>query len=253
MGEYDKSIAYAEEALKGNSLSDIADFHKIWTDESDAGVMLRLPIPNTSTLKVGDYFNQYMDNQYKSEFVAVKSFAELYDQENDIRFSAYLEKSFWKKQEAYHVIKYVGAGVDGHDRNQVGLKVMRVSEMYLNIAEASLRKSVKDETKANQMLSGLLTNRIEGYTHIDLSGDALLNEVMKQRRLELFCEWDRYSTLKRLSLGVHRVDEGENADGTGRKNLETTLESNDFRWLFPILISELDANANMRDQQNPGY
>lgn len=253
MGDYDNTITYGEKALvNGDAVCPLDEFSKVWHDTSDKGVLFKSVVTEKEDLIVGNYFNQFLGGEYKSEFVAPKSFATLYDASSDVRFSSYFQKSSFQGSEAYHIIKYVGLADDSHTRNKVSLKLIRVAEIKLNIAEASLRKATKDEAKANLILNELLTARLIGYTHADKSGSALLAEVMKQRRLELALEWDRFTTLKRLNLDCERTPgEGDLSDGTGRVNQVETLKHTDHRWQLPLRTSEIDANANI--VQNPGY
>lgn len=119
-------------------------------------------------------------------------------------------------------------------------KVLRMSEMYLIAAEASLPGN---EADALTYVNYIRTRR--GLTALASTGTQLFEDIIEERRRELAFEGDRYMDLMRLKRDVLR---STNYPASAR----TILYSN-FRRILPIPQSELDANPNIRDQQNPGY
>jgi hypothetical protein len=80
----------------------------------------------------------------------------------------------------------------------------------------------------------------------------MLTEILRQRRLELAFEGDRFWDLKRRNLPVMRdATKGENADGTGTKYVFSTLPAGDYKFNLPFPQSEINFNSNFT--QNPGY
>ena len=119
-------------------------------------------------------------------------------------------------------------------------KVLRLSEMYLIAAEASLPGNEADAL----MYVNFVTSR-RGATPIASTGAALFEDIIKERRKELLAEGDRYMDLQRLKRDVVRSINYPSA-------VRTVTYSN-FRRILPIPQTELDANAAIRTQQNPGY
>lgn len=119
-------------------------------------------------------------------------------------------------------------------------KVLRMSEMYLIAAEASLPGN---EADALTYVNYIRTRR--GLPALASTGTQLFEDIIEERRRELAFEGDRYMDLMRLKRDVLR---STNYPASAR----TILYSN-FRRILPIPQSELDANPNIRDQQNPGY
>jgi hypothetical protein len=119
-------------------------------------------------------------------------------------------------------------------------KVLRLSEMYLIAAEASLPAN---EADARMYLNYVRSRR--GVPDITSTGAQLLEDIINERRLELAFEGDRYMDLMRLKRDVVR-------SANYPASALTILYSN-FRRILPIPQAELDANPNIRDQQNPGY
>ena len=117
--------------------------------------------------------------------------------------------------------------------------VLRVPELYLNRAEA--RYQLGNEAGAVDDLNFILTNRIVGYVipPVPLTGQALLDEILKQRMLEFAFEGYRFYDLKRYGLTITKTSP------------VVSLPPTDFRLLPRIPQSEVDGNVNM--VQNFGY
>jgi len=119
-------------------------------------------------------------------------------------------------------------------------KVVRLSELYLIAAEASL--------PGNEVDALLYANYITSSRNaapIASTGAPLFEDIITERRKELAFEGDRYLDLNRLKRDVQR---GTNYPASAR-----TISYTDYRRVLPIPQSELDANLNIRSQQNPGW
>lgn len=121
--------------------------------------------------------------------------------------------------------------------NLDNVPVIRVSEMYLNRAEAYARMIPAQEDLARMDL-----NRIReraGLAPVDatVTGQALLDEILLQRRLEFAFEGHRFFDLKRLGMDIIKP--------SGDVKFE------EYRILAPIPYSETQRNGNL--EQNFGY
>ncbi len=119
-------------------------------------------------------------------------------------------------------------------------KVLRLSEIYLIAAEASLPA---DETGAKTYVNFITSRR--GAPAITSTGAQLFEDIIDERRKELAFEGDRYMDLMRLKRDVVR---SANYPSAAR-----VIPYTNYRRILPIPQSELDANENIRGQQNPGY
>ncbi|NBX11045.1 MAG: RagB/SusD family nutrient uptake outer membrane protein [Chitinophagaceae bacterium] len=119
-------------------------------------------------------------------------------------------------------------------------KVLRLSEMYLIAAEASLPA---DEAGARTYLNAITAQR--GATAISSTGAALVNDLMNERRKELAFEGQRYLDMQRLKLDITR---GANYPAAAR-----SVPYANFRRVFPIPQTELDVNSTIKAQQNTGW
>lgn len=123
--------------------------------------------------------------------------------------------------------------------------VLRESEQYLIRAEA--RALQGKLTGANSAVSDL--NIIRARAGLPATGattlQPMLDAILKERQCELFGEGGhRWFDLKRTG----KIDEV----------MPAVAESRGYTWepykaLYPIPLSDLEMNPNLRDHQNPGY
>lgn len=129
--------------------------------------------------------------------------------------------------------KFIAAG-NGDSRMDV--PYMRAAEMYLIEAEAL---SHINEDEAKEVLFELASNRDPEYTLSSNSGEDLLEEILIQRRIELWGEGFRFYDLKRLNRPLDRT--GTNHDSSLLSDV-MTIPAGDPRWQFLIPQRALDAN-----------
>lgn len=252
-GDWAKCITSANEALGGSpNLPTIANFPGIWTDATEAGVLFKVRNTTTDNINsLGVNYYQFVDGGFKSEFNVEYNLNALYTT-TDVRKAAYINTSAYLGLTYNHVYKYNARAAAGSVRGVVDAKVLRTAEVLLNRAEAYFRSTPANETAALADLVLLKTNRYTGYVPEVLSGQALLNEIYLQRRLELAFEGDRFFDLKRRNLPVQRDGtKGDRADGTGVNYVFTTLPAASPKFLMPFPLSEINFNSNLK--QNPGY
>lgn len=123
--------------------------------------------------------------------------------------------------------------------NLDNVPVIRIAEVYLNRAEAMATPGspVFNEAAALADLNTIATNR--GLTAFALTGSALYEEIIRQRRIEFAFEGHRFFDLKRLGRNIVK--------GPHYNDVAFT----DFRILAAIPQREVDANPNLK--QNFGY
>lgn len=121
---------------------------------------------------------------------------------------------------------------------------MRAAEMYLIEAEARARQGKEQESRA--ALFTLVKNRNPSYVLSTNTGQALIDEIMFNRRVELWGEGFRFTDLKRLNLPMSRA-------GIPNHLLAlisvVTVPAGDktWEWLFP----QDEINTNLALVQNP--
>lgn len=118
---------------------------------------------------------------------------------------------------------------------------IRLAEMYLIMAEAYARTPGK-EADAQQALFTLMKNRDPNYVLSTNTGQALIDEIMLHRRVELWAEGHRWFDLKRLNLPLDRTVVPNYVSASAGGLMQVPAGSN--LWQFVIPITELQANPN---------
>lgn len=249
MGDFTNCISSSNAALGTTPvLPTRTEFPSVWADLTNNGVLFKISnttLDNINTPGVNYY--QTIGGLIRSEYVCDFTLRQLYEA-SDIRTSTYIQTSLWNGVLQNHIIKY--AGRPGQVAGVVDAKVLRTAEVLLNRAEAYQRSG--NDALALADLNLLRANRYSPYVPLTLSGSALLAEILKERRLELAFEGDRFWDLKRRNQPVLRnATTGDRADGTGVRFIFTTLAANDHRFQLPFPSSEINFNPGFK--QNPGY
>lgn len=134
---------------------------------------------------------------------------------------------------------------------------MRIPEMYLIQAECECRLN-SDPTKAQETLNYFMSFRDSDY-NCDKTGTelgkltsdetgSLLEEIILQRRIELWGEFGRIYDIKRLRQGFKRTTDMGFQVAALLNNLKTE-DPESFDWVMTIPQKEFDANSLM--VQNP--
>ena len=134
---------------------------------------------------------------------------------------------------------------------------MRAPEMQLIVAETACR--LGNESEARTALNALMSTRDADYDCSGLSGTALatittdetgslLEEIILQRRIELWGEYGRIYDIKRLRQGFVRTAEMGHPVGSFLNTLHVD-DPESFDFVLTIPTAETDANPYM--VQNP--
>jgi hypothetical protein len=119
---------------------------------------------------------------------------------------------------------------------------MRAAEMVLIEAEALARQG--QNAQAASVLGELMKNRQPSWNKSSVT----VNDVLLQRRIELWGEGFAYFDLKRNNLGIDRNYEGSNH----LAGYLHTIPAFDVRWTYQIPQSEMQENSHIQDsEQNP--
>lgn len=118
--------------------------------------------------------------------------------------------------------------------------LMRTAEMILVEAEALYQQG--KTTQAHDLLFALQKNRDPQAVKSTNSGSALLEEILLERRKELYGELDiEWFDAKRLQRGITR---------NGNHRVMLTLAPNDKRFYLKIPQNEIDANPEIDNDVN---
>ena len=124
---------------------------------------------------------------------------------------------------------------------------MRAAEMYLIEAEARARLGAGGA----EALLPLAVARDPAYELSENTGDALIEEILLQRRWELWGEGFRFLDLKRLDMALDRTGEDgvETNHNSALLNGLMQVSADDPRWVWLIPQDEINANPNITQVQ----
>ncbi len=139
------------------------------------------------------------------------------------------------------------------------IKVLRLSETYLIAAEAAAR--LGDNVNAVKYLDPIVKR---GDATQTVAGTVVtLDRVLLERRIELIGEGHRFFDAIRNGKTITRTTTTYTAPSAGTGAVTVHLptimpEAWSFNWdyykvVLAIPKGEMDANENIRNQQNPGY
>ncbi|HDZ41396.1 MAG TPA: RagB/SusD family nutrient uptake outer membrane protein [Bacteroidetes bacterium] len=260
MGDYPTAVNYAQLARTDYELMDSATYSLGFRmgSESSGEYMWASQIQEDQTDKWGN-FGAYMSRNFSSTSIRRNPrsiFSVLYDQiaDTDVR------KTLWDPTGEHLDLQARGIEIVANaarypytnqkfiavstSDSRVDVPHMRVSEMYLIEAEAEARQGHDDLAAA--ALYPMAVARDPSYTLSTNTGQDLIDEIMIQRRVELWGEGQRFFDLKRLNLPLDRTG------GNHSSSINGTLmqvPAGDTRWTSLIPQAEMDANPLMT--QNP--
>ncbi len=240
-GDYQEVIDMATAAINANQavLSTRATYAQDWDRALHPESLFSFGFDATEQVNI----NVTIQNLYTSrsdldpayngvgEYTPSDEFLALLDAD-DIRNDVLQDGAFGRKE----TTKFRGnTGVQDIDN----VSVIRLSEMYLNRAEANARLGREAEAIADL---DMLRQRSLGtaFTPTTASGQDLIDAILVERRIELAFEGHRWFDLKRTGSVVDKTD----LNGV-------VLQPDNFRILAPIPFNETEFNPDI--VQNEGY
>ena len=229
--DYPKAIQFADLALAGADLLGNTDLVNYYLNSMSSGETLfgigfdALDNPGANDALYATWsIGRYEDTAATSEFYNLIS-------DTDIRKDLYQEWNTTDNPSPYGVLKFGGVDND--------VVVVRATEVLLNKIEAMY---FTNPAQASTLLvDWVQTNRDPAYTFSG-TGQALLDEILLQRRIELAFEGHRYFDMNRYQLDIQR---GANS------TVNSFMQFSDYRRVFPIPLNEMNTNPLM--VQNPTY
>jgi hypothetical protein len=239
--DYVKAEEYASLVITAAPLASRTDFPNIWKDASQAEVLFTVAFnPGEGSPTTGAHAAASNRNRFRP----AAQLEATYDQVNDVRFSSYFGARSLSGTSRRILTKFYGRGTAAD--NLVNWKVIRTGEMYLIRAEARAMQGGAKEVLGLADLNALRAARISGFVVGVFTGQALLDQIQLERRKELVGEGHRWFDLKRTTRTIDRTD-------TELTSTRKTLAPTAREWVWPIPQGEIDANANIKGQQTPGY
>lgn len=251
-GDNANALKTAEDAIKGAE----KDGYRLWTNAEYVGAWSQEFTPEVFF----ELVNSAIDNEGKEsigylcsssgykDLILTSSFVNfLYQDKKDVRF-----KLFKISSKRAYIQKYPGTSGTVPECN---VPLFRISELYLNAAEAAVKLGGKDEEALHYLnaivVRGNPANELAEGTFVTVE------RVLDERRKEFYGEGHRMFDVLRNGGTVERKDV-KVSDISSTKHLTMQSYAKKFDWtmykvVLPIPKTELDANPNMSGQQNPGY
>lgn len=253
-GDDAEALAMAEKAIKGAEAKGYklwtnAEYATAWANEASNGTKgeVLFEIVNTTDDSPGkeSLGRLHSPSGYKDICLTSSFYALLNEDPADVR----LQLLEYSSKRAF-VKKYQPQ--DGEDIMDANIPLIRLSEAYLNAAEAAVKTG--DNVSAAKYLNAIVSranpdNSVDGST-------VSLSRVMTERRKELVGEGHRFFDALRDGGSVDRHDVKGQSKISSTKHYITKADKMKFSWdyykcVLAIPKAEMDANGNM--VQNPVY
>ena len=253
-GDDAEALAMAEKAIKGAEAKGYklwtnAEYATAWANDASNGTKgeVLFEIVNTTDDSPGkeSLGRLHSPRGYKDICLTSSFYALLNEDPADVRLQLLeysSKRSFVKKYQPQ----------DGEDIMDANIPLIRLSEAYLNAAEAAVKTG--DNVSAAKYLNAIVSranpdNSVDGST-------VSLSRVMTERRKELVGEGHRFFDALRDGGSVDRHDVKGQSKISSTKHYITKAEKMKFSWdyykcVLAIPKAEMDANGNM--VQNPVY
>ena len=169
------------------------------------------------------------------------------EDEYDAAVSTY--RSIVNNSSRHNMVPYMHiklSQADGATITPMDMVQMRASEMYLIEAEALARAG--QTAAAQDVLYLLASERDPAYVKSTNAGQDLVDEILVQRRIELFMEGHRWFDMLRNDEELDRTGSGADPD-LYLDGYKQSKPSTNPKWVYLIPQRELDANANMVQNQ----
>lgn len=242
-GDFTGAIAKASALISQYPLADQSEFPKVWTDQSNKGVIMKQTYM-AGAGKIGEDWQEDAGDEALIKFNPSVELLKLYT-DDDIRKQVYFKIVGMEKAADINknqIMKYPGKSPDLKYLSDA--KLVRVAEMYFIRAEAYAKSG--SLTEAARDVNAIRQARMQNPEDWHFSSQKqAIEKILEEKRREMCYEGTRWFDLKRNGLPITRGEKDRFKQG------KPVLPANDYHWLFPIPQSEIFANDNMK--QNPGY
>lgn len=257
MGNHGAALSAAEEIINSGEyeLYSNDEWVSSWTEQFGSESIFELAILPTEgdlgTSSLGFYLRRKYHGSSSAAgwFMASDYFLDRLGQDpGDVRWGvmSYDEVSEDHLGASYKYSGSVDLVGDGKSTGTaVNIKVIRLSEIYLIAAEAAL---ASDKALAAEYLNAIRQRspNLEPAT----TGTITIDMILDERSKELFTEGHRFFDMMRLNKEITYNDD---LGGIAVANRDKTIDRSFYKTILPISQAEINANPDMKAQQNPGY
>lgn len=247
MGKYSEAAVLANTARQKYPLLTENEWMQGFYDVSNKDTMWGASITSAQSSFVASFFSHF-DNTNESGYAGGLGIYKNIDITlyNSISGTDYRKKAFvapggnstYPSLPAYANLKFIDPTIDAGD-----YIYLRAAAMYYIEAEAYARSG--NESLARKTLYDITITKDPAYELSTNTGTALINEIILQKRIELWGEGYAWFDMKRLGVALNRDYVGSNHTAFGKFNIPV----GDNRFIFQIPQAEIDANPLI--VQNP--
>lgn len=260
-GDNTNALSIAEDIINNSP-------YTLWTNEEYAKAWDKTDVAHTKEIifeivnaSTEDWTDReglaylYHENGYADAIVTTK-FMELLDKDdvrqNVILPALYIDALKTKYKDAkIFVNKYPAQANNPQEMRLNNIPLFRLSEIYLTAAEAAFKSA--DKAKAAIYLNTIVQRANPQATAITEANITLKNIII-ERRKELIGEGQRFFDAMRNNETIVRyTDETDKGHHYSLIPESQKFDRTYFRVLLPIPVDEVNANENLRNQQNKGY
>lgn len=246
-GKYSEAALIAHDARKNYPLLSENEWNQGFYDVSNKDTMWGVTITSAQSTFVASFFSHF-DNTNEAGYAGGLGIYKNIDKNlyNSISNTDFRKKAFvgpggnplYPALPEYANLKFKDPTIDAGD-----YIYMRAAAMYYIEAEAYARSG--NESLAKKALYDITITRDPSYLLSTKTGSALIDEIILQKRIELWGEGYAWFDMKRLGVPLTRDYPGSNHPAFGKFNIPV----GDNRFIFQIPQAEVDANALI--VQNP--
>jgi hypothetical protein len=246
--QWDKAAAAANAARSGYKQRDYAGLHDGFMTVNNSDVMWGFAHTSETQTTYASYFSHisnlapgYAGMNYCAKLIDARLYSQIAD--DDYRKDLYNGPAGDSSQPtAGAVLPYASLKFGDTGDWTMHYIYMRAAEMVLIEAEAYARQG--NGAQAATVLKELMANRQPSWNQSSVT----VEDILLQRRIELWGEGFAYFDLKRNNLGIDRNYEGSNH----LAGHLLTIPAFDVRWTYQIPQSEMQENMHIQDsEQNP--
>lgn len=251
-GDYTKAARYAGEGKQGIALMTEDDYTNTGFSSINNPEVIWGFHNTISTISIGNYYASFF-SMFDNTNEGYAGAAQIYKQIDKRLYEAipatdYRKKVFNGSQSAKYTFNgktknypaYVSWKFKDPSLFEGDYIYIRASSLYYVEAEALARQG--REAEARQVLFAIASKRDQAYTLSTKTGNELINEIILQKRIELWGEGYAWFDMKRLNIPLERVYTGSNHT-FGKFNLTTD------KFRFQIPNKEINNNPQIKQNE----
>lgn len=260
-GNNQNALSLAQDIITNSpyTLWSNAEYADVWAKEGTSEVIFEIINYDTSDWGDREGIGYLMSEAGYCDMIATTAFNSLLDEDpDDVRHSIVDEPTDPANIREWGTAKIFCNKFRGKTGSQIpiaNIPILRLSEVYLNGAEAAVKLGGTNAQIAANYVKAIAERANPATTESFTAANIDLSRVLKERRKELIGEGHRFFDLMRNNLTCTRYT--SEAD-MGRHYILSETASRQFtnqyyRTILPIPVDEMNANPSLKDQQNPEY